>query len=83
MEVFTVVLFFQSVALVIVSLLIGQLALWDFSHVRHRITGRHTGCKLTDVSSGRGWGHCLSPMGAGGVVAACFLVTGISCEVRP
>lgn len=70
MEVFTVVLFFQSVALLKVSLLIGQLALWDFSHVRHRITGRHTDCKLTDVSSGWGrveWGHCLSPRGLGGL----------------
>lgn len=44
-------------ALLKVSLLIGQLALWDLSHVRHRITGRHTDEKLSDVSSGWGAGR--------------------------
>lgn len=54
MGVFTVVLFLHCVALLKVSLLIGQLALWDFSHVTQRIRGRHTDCKPTDVSTGVG-----------------------------
>lgn len=55
---FTVVLFFHSVALLTESLLIGQLALWDFSHVTQRIRGRHTDCKPTDVSTGVGATVC-------------------------
>lgn len=85
MGVFTVALFFPRVALLKVTHLIGQLALWDFSHVTQRNRGRHTDCKPTDVSTGVGWGPLFVTEGATGVrggVAACFLVTGISCEVR-